>query len=170
MVNDRYGPNKEMKNGWLTFYTKIKPWFNILLGVMWIFLYNPINCIIQTCGIMNNILGVFGVEPINWINAGSERWANITAIVVCIVSNALPIIISILCPVLSGINYKKYVNIVKISLLVDLLIIVFLTTVYINDIIWFIIVLLVGYFTWYRLNVKYFEARIVDPDVKAKVI
>ena len=40
-------------------------------------------------GIINSILSVFGVEPINWINAGSGYWANIAVMVVYIVCKYL---------------------------------------------------------------------------------
>ena len=52
--------------------------------------YGTENQLIVTAGIINNLLGVFGIEPINWINAGSSYAANITVMVVYIVWNALP--------------------------------------------------------------------------------
>ena len=72
------------------------------------------NQIIQTAGIINNVLGVFGVEPINWINAGSEYWANITVMVVYIVWNALPFKILILLGGLQSVN-KQYYEAAKID-------------------------------------------------------
>ncbi len=65
-------------------------------------------------GIINNILGVFGVEPINWINAGSSYWANIAVLVVYIVWNALPFKILILLGGLQSIN-KQYYDAAKID-------------------------------------------------------
>lgn len=65
-------------------------------------------------GIINNILGVFGVEPINWINAGSPYWANIAVLTVYIVWNALPFKILVLLGGLQGIN-KQYYEAAKID-------------------------------------------------------
>ena len=59
-------------------------------------------------GIINNVLGLFGVDPINWINAGSGYWANIAVLVVYIVWNALPFKILILLGGLQGINQQYY--------------------------------------------------------------
>ncbi len=65
-------------------------------------------------GIINNILGVFGMEPINWINAGSSYWANIAVLVVYIVWYALPFKILILLGGLQSIN-KQYYDAAKID-------------------------------------------------------
>lgn len=65
-------------------------------------------------GIINNILGVFGAEPINWINAGSSYWANIAVMVVYIVWNALPFKILILLGGLQSVN-KQYYDAAKID-------------------------------------------------------
>ena len=59
-------------------------------------------------GIINNVLGLFGVDPINWINAGSGYWANMAVLVVYIVWNALPFKILILLGGLQGINKQYY--------------------------------------------------------------
>jgi multiple sugar transport system permease protein len=65
-------------------------------------------------GIVNNILGVFGVDPINWINAGSGYWANIAVLTVYIVWNALPFKILILLGGLQSVN-KQYYDAAKID-------------------------------------------------------
>ena len=59
-------------------------------------------------GIINNILGVFGVDPINWINAGSGYWANIAVLTIYIVWNALPFKILILLGGLQSVNTQYY--------------------------------------------------------------
>ncbi len=59
-------------------------------------------------GIINNILGVFGVDPINWINAGSGYWQNIAVLVIYIVWNALPFKILILLGGLQSVNKQYY--------------------------------------------------------------
>ena len=66
------------------------------------------NDLVSTYGIINNFLGVFGVEPINWINAGSSYWSNIFVMVVYIVWNALPFKILILLGGLQSINRQYY--------------------------------------------------------------
>ena len=65
-------------------------------------------------GIINNVLGLFGVDPINWINAGSGYWANIAVLVVYIVWNALPFKILILLGGLQSIN-KQYYDAAKVD-------------------------------------------------------
>ena len=65
-------------------------------------------------GIINNILGVFGLDPTNWINAGSEYWANIVVLVIYIVWNALPFKILILLGGLQSVN-KQYYDAAKVD-------------------------------------------------------
>ena len=65
-------------------------------------------------GIINNILGVFGADPINWINAGSGYWQNIAVLVIYIVWNALPFKILILLGGLQSVN-KQYYDAAKID-------------------------------------------------------
>ena len=59
-------------------------------------------------GIVNNVIMFFGGEPINWISAGSEYWANIVVMVVYIVWNALPFKILVLLGGLQSINKQYY--------------------------------------------------------------
>jgi len=70
--------------------------------------------IIITAGIINNLIELFGGEPINWINAGSTYAANITVMVVYIVWNALPFKILILLGGLQSIN-KQYYEAAKVD-------------------------------------------------------
>ncbi|MBQ9150955.1 MAG: sugar ABC transporter permease [Clostridia bacterium] len=65
-------------------------------------------------GIINNVLGLFGVDPINWINAGSSYWANIAVLVIYIVWNALPFKILILLGGLQSVN-KQYYDAAKVD-------------------------------------------------------
>ena len=65
-------------------------------------------------GIINNIIGALGFDPLNWINAGSSYGANITVLVVYIVWNALPFKILVLLGGLQGIN-KQYYEAAKID-------------------------------------------------------
>lgn len=70
--------------------------------------------IITSAGIMNNILGWFGVKPINWIGTGSSYAANITVLVIYIVWNALPFKILVLLGGLQSVN-KQYYEAAKID-------------------------------------------------------
>ncbi len=65
-------------------------------------------------GIINNIIGIFGIEPINWINQGSSYAANIAVLVIYIVWNALPFKILILLGGLQSVN-KQYYEAAKID-------------------------------------------------------
>ena len=65
-------------------------------------------------GIINNIIGVFGAESINWINAGSGYWQNIAVLTIYIVWNALPFKILILLGGLQSVN-KQYYDAAKID-------------------------------------------------------
>lgn len=94
---------------------------SIAIGMVFAAMFNIIgnnigsqNELITTAGIINNILGVFGVEPINWINSGSSYAANITVMVVYIVWNALPFKILILLGGLQSVN-KQYYEAAKID-------------------------------------------------------
>ena len=94
---------------------------SIAIGMVFAAMFNMIganfgeeNQYIQTAGIMNTILGWFGVEPINWINAGSSYAANITVMVVYIVWSALPFKILILLGGLQSVN-KQYYEAAKID-------------------------------------------------------
>lgn len=69
---------------------------------------------IETVGIINNILGLFGVDPVNWVNANSSYAANITVMVIYIVWNALPFKILILLGGLQSVN-KQYYEAAKID-------------------------------------------------------
>lgn len=70
--------------------------------------------LIQTAGIINNVLGVFGISPVNWINYGSSYIANITVMTVYIVWNALPFKILVLLGGLQSVN-KQYYEAAKVD-------------------------------------------------------
>ncbi len=89
---------------------------SIAIGMVFAMMFNIVGSVdvIVTAGIINNILGVFGIAPINWINAGSTYVANIAVLVIYIVWNALPFKILILLGGLQGIN-KQYYEAAKID-------------------------------------------------------
>lgn len=74
----------------------------------------------DSVGIINNIIKAFGGKPINWVNgvvkgyAPSERWANMTVLIIYIVWNALPFKILVLLGGLQGVN-KQYYDAAKID-------------------------------------------------------
>jgi multiple sugar transport system permease protein len=68
----------------------------------------------DSVGIVNNVLEALGFEYINWMNAGSEYWANIVVMTVYIVWNALPFKILILLGGLQSVN-KQYYDAAKVD-------------------------------------------------------
>ena len=76
--------------------------------------YGTENELIITAGIINNVIEFFGGTHINWINAGSSYWANMTVMVVYIVWNALPFKILVLLGGLQSIN-KQYYDAAKVD-------------------------------------------------------
>lgn len=76
--------------------------------------YGTENELIVTAGIINNVIEFFGGTHINWINVGSEYWANIFVMTVYIVWNALPFKILVLLGGLQGIN-KQYYEAAKVD-------------------------------------------------------
>ena len=65
-------------------------------------------------GIVNSVLGVFGIDPINWMSPGSSYWSNMTVLIIYIVWNALPFKILILLGGLQSVN-KQYYEAAKID-------------------------------------------------------
>lgn len=65
-------------------------------------------------GIINNIFGVFGIKPVNWINQNSTYGHNLAVMVIYIVWNALPFKILILLGGLQSVN-KQYYDAAKVD-------------------------------------------------------
>ncbi len=93
---------------------------SIAIGMVFAAMFNIVgntasaNPVIETYGIINYALGIFGIDPINWINAGSSYWANITVMTIYIVWNALPFKILILLGGLQSVN-KQYYDAAKVD-------------------------------------------------------
>ena len=90
---------------------------SIAIGMVFAAMFNIIGLrggMADTWGIVNNVIEFFGGTKINWINEGSEYWANITVMVVYIVWNALPFKILILLGGLQSIN-KQYYDAAKVD-------------------------------------------------------
>ncbi len=68
----------------------------------------------RSVGIINTMMGWFGLDPIIWVNQGSEYWANIAVMIIYIVWNALPFKILILLGGLQSVN-KQYYEAAKID-------------------------------------------------------
>lgn len=72
------------------------------------------NPVISTYGIINNIIMMFGGEPINWINAGSSYETKLAVVMIYIIWNALPFKILILLGALQSVN-KQYYDAAKVD-------------------------------------------------------
>lgn len=86
---------------------------SIAIGMVFAAMFNIIGMphmerLIQTKGIVNNVIELFGGHYVNWINQGSEYWANMFVMIVYIVWNALPFKILVLLGGLQGINNQYY--------------------------------------------------------------
>lgn len=93
----------------------------IAIGLVFASMFNIVgsalgteNQIIQSAGIINNIIVAFGGEPVNWINAGSSYWANMFVMIIYIVWNALPFKILVLLGGLQSVN-KQYYDAAKVD-------------------------------------------------------
>jgi multiple sugar transport system permease protein len=92
---------------------------SIAIGMVFAAMFNIVglkqgNGVADTWGIINNVIMFFGFEPVNWMNAGSEYWANVTVMIIYIVWNALPFKILILLGGLQSIN-KQYYDAAKVD-------------------------------------------------------
>ena len=93
---------------------------SIAIGMVFAAMFNIIGNVpgldssLVSWGIFNDLLGVFGIKPINWINMGSGYWENIFVMVVYIVWNALPFKILILLGALQSVN-KQYYDAAKVD-------------------------------------------------------
>jgi len=92
---------------------------SIAIGMVFAAMFNiiglqPNKAMADSWGIINNVIMAFGGEPVNWISAGSEYWANVAVMVVYIVWNALPFKILVLLGGLQSIN-KQYYDAAKVD-------------------------------------------------------
>ena len=93
---------------------------SIAIGMVFAAMFNVIGSVgtrrplISSYGIVNDIIRFFGGNWVNWINSGSEYWANMFVLIVYIVWNALPFKILILLGGLQSIN-KQYYEAAKVD-------------------------------------------------------
>ena len=85
---------------------------SIAIGMVFAAMFNMVAG--DSVGIVNNILGLFGIDPINWINQGSSYTSNIIVLVIYLVWNALPFKILVLLGGLQSVN-KQYYDAAKID-------------------------------------------------------
>lgn len=88
---------------------------SIAIGMVFAAMFNIVgsffgteNELVETAGIVNNVIEFFGGTRVNWINSGSTYTANLTVLVIYIVWNALPFKILILLGGLQSINRQYY--------------------------------------------------------------
>ena len=92
---------------------------SIAIGMVFAAMFNIIGLrpggeMADTWGIVNNVIQFFGGNAVNWINQGSQYWANMAVMVVYIVWNALPFKILVLLGGLQSIN-KQYYDAAKVD-------------------------------------------------------
>ncbi len=92
---------------------------SIAIGMVFAAMFNVIGRfdqpnMVKTYGIVNQLLNVFGISPVNWINTGSNIVANMSVMVIYIIWNALPFKILILLGGLQSVN-KQYYEAAKID-------------------------------------------------------
>ena len=92
---------------------------SIAIGMVFATMFNiiglkPDGLSADTWGIINNVIQFLGGDPINWINPGSDYWANMVVMIVYIVWNALPFKILVLLGGLQSIN-KQYYDAAKVD-------------------------------------------------------
>lgn len=68
----------------------------------------------ETAGVINTIIGWFGIPAVNWIGVGSSYVNNVVVLVVYIIWNSLPFKILILIGALQSLN-KQYYDAAKID-------------------------------------------------------
>ncbi len=93
---------------------------SIAIGMVFAAMFNIVGLqgdgvtITKTAGVINNLIMLFGGDPVNWINPGSTKLANMTVLVIYIVWNALPFKILVLLGGLQSVN-KQYYDAAKVD-------------------------------------------------------
>ena len=94
---------------------------SIAIGMVFAALFDVVGIfdkphLVESWGFINNLLGKFGINPINWIDGVGEDsyWTKMTVLIIYIVWNALPFKILILLGGLQSVN-KQYYDAAKID-------------------------------------------------------
>ena len=93
---------------------------SIAIGMVFAAMFNIVGVVpgdvaaSESVGLINWMLGLFGIDPINWINAGSKAVPNFAVVIIYIIWNALPFKILILLGGLQSVN-KQYYEAAKVD-------------------------------------------------------
>lgn len=138
--------NKQLGTKWFTFYTKVRPWL--------------------ACFTCLTVIMDFAKYTEVYLN-------NFFLLLYFAAAIAQPVL-AVIVAIKSEEDYGSFVRFVKGVLLFETINMAYQQGIqqYIKDfefdyaLLIFIIVLVIGYFTWYRLNIKYFEKRIVRENIE----
>lgn len=137
--------NRQLGTKWFTFYTRVRPWFACLTTLTVI------------------------VDFLQYMNTYFSNWW----LLLHFAASITQAVLSIAVAVKSDDAYADFVKFVKGVLLFETISMAYGQGVqqYIQNgldlgsaVISFIIVLVISYFVWYRLNVKYFEKRLMQAE------
>lgn len=88
---------------------------SLAIGSVFALMFQSANTGASTAqGVVNTVIGWFGIAPVNWIGVGSSYATNIAVLVIYIVWNALPFKILILSGALQSVN-KQYYDAAKVD-------------------------------------------------------
>ncbi len=89
---------------------------SIAIGMVFAAMFNIVGEVANpdSLGLANSFLGLFGIDPVNFVNPGSTYGKNILVLVIYIVWNALPFKILVLLGALQSVN-KQYYEAAKID-------------------------------------------------------
>ncbi len=89
---------------------------SIAIGMVFMTMFQMIGRVESpvSLGIINTIIEAFGGTRVNWVNVGSNYWANIAVLSIYIIWNALPFKILVLLGGLQGVN-KQYYDAAKVD-------------------------------------------------------
>ena len=87
---------------------------SIAIGMVFSAMFNVIGTDGNNIGVVNSVLGIFGIDPLNWVNPGAPVLHQYIVLIIYIVWNALPFKILILLGGLQSVN-KQYYEAAKID-------------------------------------------------------
>ena len=87
---------------------------SIAIGMVFSAMFNVIGTDGNNVGVVNSLLGLIGIDPLNWVNPGAPELHQYIVLIIYIVWNALPFKILILLGGLQSVN-KQYYDAAKID-------------------------------------------------------
>ena len=141
---ERITMNKQMGTKWFTFYTKVRPWLGCIFCL-------PSFIELATYP------EVFVTHPELLLSVFATGFVALLSIVVFVKSKG---------------DYSEFVDFVKIALIAETISIPYNLSIQkyyeygenLGDfLIFFVVLFLLSYFIWYRLNMKYFKNRLLQP-------